>query len=106
MPNPAYKRAAQDERDFVYWLRERGWVAYRTPASKGATDVVALKHGSIQLYQLKSGRTNGSDFRGFGPADRERLLGEAAQAGGVCCLVLRERGGWRFRPSEEWPNGD
>lgn len=99
----AYSRSAARERQLVNSLRELGYVAYRTPASKGAADVIALSKGQIGLYQIKTGGQ--SAFSGFPPADRKRLLKEAEIAGAKCALIWWPKGAsecqWIF--PEEWP---
>ena len=76
-----YQRSARRERETVKYLRDLGHVAYRTPASKGAADVVDLYHGNVSLIQIKTGGKSAFDH--FGPAERERLVQEAAKAGGT-----------------------
>jgi hypothetical protein len=81
-----YARSADRERQLVRFLRQLGFVAYRTPASKGAADVIAMGHEKIYLYQIKTGGS--SAFSGFGPADRERLRDEETRAGKNCRAAL------------------
>ncbi len=91
MPNQNYARGANMERAFVRWLRERGWIASRTPGSKGSYDVVAANGGRIVLAQLKPTE------RCVRRPDLERLARDAQAAGAVALLVTKPRKG--FFPS-------
>lgn len=100
----AYQRSAARERQLVNSLRDLGYVAYRTPASKGAADVIALTQGKIYLYQIKTGGK--SAFSGFPPADRKRLLKEADTAGAKCALIWWPKGASepKILFPKEWPS--
>ena len=99
-------RGLQRERDLVTRLRQDGWFAMRSPASKGDVDVVAIKRfperTTIRFYEVKS--TKAGPFSGFGPADRKELL-EAARLAGANPILCwwPPRGKPQFLPSTEWP---
>ena len=84
-------------------FRTEGWAAYRTPASKGAVDVIALRNGEIRLIQIKSTRNPGSPYTDFGPSARTRLLEEADRAGGLASFWHYGPTGLRVFEPEEWP---
>ena len=96
--NHRYNRSAARERQVVNESRDKGWVAYRTPQSRGACDVIRMRDGVIELIQVKTGRAR------FGPNDRDRLRKEAEQAGGRAFLYAwgEKRNGLRISPQEEW----
>jgi hypothetical protein len=98
-----YKRGATFERDRVKHHRAEGRAAYRTAGSHTPADVIVLWVGGKRLEQTKTGGT--SPYSDFGPAARERLLQEAALAGGTCSLVWKKDGKVREIPPEEWPDG-
>lgn len=103
MPNNAYQRSAAAERLLVNEHRERGIPAYRTPGSRGATDVIVLDHGDVSLIQVKTGGT--SAWSDFGPAARERFRDEAKRAGATPFLCWMPAGpSKRFCYAEkDWP---
>lgn len=103
MANSKYARSAGRERQTVHEHRRQGWFAVRTPGSKSAVDVVALRHGECHLIQIKTG---GTPFSGFPPHEREALLEAAARAGG---LPLYHHYPLRARKpdiygAEQWPD--
>ena len=98
-------RGIQRERDLVLRLRGEGWWAMRSPASKGAVDVVALRPGvAPRFFEVKA--TAAGPYAGFLPADRAALLEEAEDAGASAWLVWwpYDRQGPRFIPADAWPN--
>lgn len=84
-------------------LRECGWFAFRTPASLGVCDVVALRRGYPPMFvECKS--TTRSAFDGFPPADRRELLEAAHRAGANAFLAWwPPRKPLKIIPSGEWP---
>jgi hypothetical protein len=113
-------RGLQRERDLVNLLREEGWWAIRSPASKGDVDVVAVRaakpHGPVEgllgscwaplpevrFIEVKS--TAAGPYSHFGPADRKELLAAANLAGAtaeLCWWPPRKKP--VFVPSSEWP---
>ena len=84
-------------------LREDGWWAIRSPASKGTVDVVAIYHGKlINFYEVKS--TKAGPYSHFGPKDRADLKAEADRAGATAWLCWwPPRKDPEFIPSDEWP---
>ena len=98
------KRAGtQRERAVRDLLKERGWLAFRAPASLGVADVVALKAGSIaRLIEVKS--TAQGPYERFGPADRARLSAAADLAGAEAILAYwPSRKPLRWITESEWP---
>lgn len=104
-------RGLQRERDLVRLLREEGWWALRSPASKGCVDVVAVRRAlapdgyltaAVRFIEVKSTVT---PYSHFGPTDREDLLAEAEWAGASAelCWWPKGDGTPTFIPSVEWP---
>lgn len=99
MSNPAYKRGAQAERDFVKLLRTQGYVAGRSAGSHSPIDIWAAKDGRIRFYQLKVGQR-----RWPSRDERFALKVDAERAGADAFIVFRQpRGGWELVPPAEWP---
>lgn len=100
-----YQRSARRERETVERLRDMGHVAYRTPQSRGAADVIDLYEGQINLVQIKTGGT--SPWSHFGPQERSRLLAEAKQAGARAVLFWWPAGRKPLQviESDRWPDG-
>lgn len=108
-------RGLQRERDLVRLLREEGWWALRSPASKGSVDVVAIRRSlsadlrvqcyapvTVRFIEVKS--TAAGPYSHFGPTEREELLAEAEWAGAraeLCWWPPREKP--VFIPSSSWP---
>lgn len=109
-------RGLQRERDLVTLLREAGWWAIRSPASKGDVDVVAVRYlghkqrrdgaagpiATVRFIEVKS--TARSPFHSFGPADRKELSEAARMAGAsaeLCWWPPRKQP--MFIPESEWP---
>jgi Holliday junction resolvase len=99
-------RGLQRERDLVRKLREEGWWAIRSPASKGCVDVVAVASAGppfslVRFIEVKSTLT---PYAHFGPAEREELLTEAEKAGASAELAWWPKNGKLvFIPSDDWP---
>jgi Holliday junction resolvase len=104
LANRGYQRSAARERQLVNEARAKGIVAYRTPGSRGAADVVLLDTGTIELVQVKTGGK--SPFSGFPPHERRHLLGEARRAGGVATYVWfpGDGTGRHIYPARSWPS--
>ena len=87
MPNLAYRRGADWERDYMEMLEVRGWATIRSAGSHRPIDVFAGKSdgGSIRTIgtQCKTGkgRMTRKDIR--------RLQGMCAQLGAVPVLAVR-----------------
>jgi Holliday junction resolvase len=106
-------RGLQRERDLVNLLREEGWWAIRSPASKGDVDVVAIKTaaynyrtkvGGVEVRFIEVKSTAAGPYSHFGPADRKELLAAANLAGAsaeLCWWPPRKKP--VFVPSSEWP---
>lgn len=107
MPNSGYQRSRAREEYLVNVLRAGGWEATRTPASKGGYDVLAARHGEVELWEVKLSPT---PFANFPPADRERLIQAAARAGGTATLAWWKTKNGRICaemeaiPAERWPD--
>lgn len=104
MPNRNYDNGTDLERAWVDDMRDAGWVAARTPGSKGPFDGFAAKGGELILMQAKYGGTY--DMDGFGPEARRTLREVARCAGGRGLLVRkrkRERG-YREIAEDQWPD--
>lgn len=101
---PRGKRAGtQRERAVRDLLKERGWLAFRAPASLGVADVVALKAGHIaRLIEVKSSAQG--PYEHFGPGDRNRLSMAAELAGAEALLAWwPARGVLRWYYESDWP---
>lgn len=93
----------QRERAVLKVLRDEGWFAFRTPASLGVCDIVALRWGDRPLMiEVKS--TAKGPYEHFGPAERAELLAAARLAGARAELVwwpVYGKPAWI--PSVKWP---
>jgi Holliday junction resolvase len=122
-------KAAGTKRELqvVKQYRDDGWVAFRTPASFGVCDVVAMKRQAIvsdsYLHPVTSERirllgpltlaavhmvevkaNHGGPFMNFRQPEREALREAAARAGAQAILCHWPPGGERRDiPSDEWP---
>lgn len=82
----SYKRGAAREYKVIDYLREAGYVAYRSAGSHGHADIVALHYGTPpMLIQVKADAHNA--FAHFGPDDRWDLLQEARKVGATPVLI-------------------
>lgn len=99
-------RGAAAEREAKRELEAAGWWAMRSPASKGAVDLVALRRaGRVHVYEgqavawfVQVKTTSKSMLNDFGPADRAALVAEAERAGALPVLAWRRpRGRWQWR---------
>lgn len=102
--NPRGKAAGtRVEHKVLKVLRETGWWCFRTPASLGVCDIVALRAGHLpRLIEVKS--TTRSAFAGFPPMDRLELIAAAEAAGAHALLAYwPPRGELRMIPSYDWP---
>lgn len=97
------RRGTQRELAVRDWHRDRDWLAFRTPASLGVADVIALKDGHRpRLIEVKS--TAGGPYERFGPKERAALSFAAKLAGGEALLAWwPPRGRLIFIPEAEWP---
>lgn len=99
MPNNAYKRGAEAERDLVKKKRAEGYAAGRNAGSHSPIDVWAAKDGRIEFHQLKVGRR-----RWPSRDERFALAVEADRAKADAYIVFREPyKGWEFVPRPDWP---
>lgn len=100
----AYQRGTAREREWAERLEAQGWVVTRAAGSRGDFDLMACRHGDIQLWECKSNKAG--PFSDFGPAKREALTQAATAAGGTPFLVWwpYDRQGPRILPGQEWPD--
>lgn len=98
------QRGFQRERAVRDWYLENDWLAFRSPASLGVADVIAMKDGErSHLVEVKS--TVAGPYHSFGPAARVRLRLAADLAGAVPLLAWwPPRGKLRFIEASEWPS--
>lgn len=91
------------ERKVLKLLREENWFCFRTPASLGVCDVVALKAGHRpRMLEVKS--TVRGPFAGFPPSDRRDLHDAAVAAGADAYLAYwPPRKALALIPSYDWP---
>lgn len=112
VPAKGQARGSQRERAVRDWYRERGWLAFRAPASLGVADVIAMRRDSaasldnviarVHLVEVKA--TTRSAWVACLPADRERLRAAAELAGAVPLIAWwPPRGELRFYGVDEWP---
>jgi Holliday junction resolvase len=82
-----YRRGYNLEYLILIRLRKAGYVATRTPASKGGFDIMACKKGEILLISCKrSGYVP--------PVERQYILQLARQAGGIALYTSRKGRHW------------
>lgn len=110
-------RGSDRERKVRQWYQDRGWLAFRAPASLGVADVVAMRAGTdpftlqpqsrwahVALCEVKS--TVAGPYHSFGPEARQRLSAAARQAGAVAVLAWwPPRGELKFLYESDWPKG-
>lgn len=96
-------RGSQREYAVRDWFADRDWLAFRSPASLGCADVVALREGDRpRLVEVKSSAAG--PYKHFTPDDRERLRVAARLAGADAYLAWwPPRGELRFISEQEWP---
>lgn len=99
MANFGHQRERQVKRD----LEEDGWVVVRAAGSLGELDLVAGKNGEpTRAIEVKA--TARGPFAGFPPADRQKLLDVAEQAGFEPWLAWwPKRGKLEWIGPDEWP---
>jgi Holliday junction resolvase len=100
-------RGLQRERDLVRKLREDGWWAIRSPASKGDVDVVAIKRmsdGVPRVWFIEVKSTAAGPYSHFGPSDRAGLVWAALEAGAEAWLAYwPPRKKLQWIPACDWP---
>jgi Holliday junction resolvase len=84
-------------------LAKDDWLAFRSPASLGCADVIALKDGHRPRFvEVKA--TAGGPYEHFRPPDRVRLSLTARMAGADAFLAWwPPRGVLRWIAESEWP---
>ena len=103
------KRELQEVR---HW-QEKGYVAFRTPASMGVCDVIAMRLSTwaydvrrtlAELYFVEVKANTGSPFKSFLPLHRRALIASAQIAGATPLLVHHPPHGERREiRAEDWP---
>lgn len=87
----AYRRGRTFEYQVRDALRKRGWVVMRSPQSRSAVDLIAMRPGRLAFFQCK---VSGELSR----AARRQLEDDATKAGAVPYVIDRPtRGVWRLR---------
>lgn len=104
MGNANGRFGTERERKGLALLVEEGWVAGRTPGSKGAMDLWAMKAGEKnRLVQVKG--TAAGPFADFGPKARAALIAVARRGGAEAWELWWPRGCdpvWLHE--SEWPS--
>lgn len=103
MANANARFGTERERKGLKLLLADGWLAGRTPGSKGAMDLWAMKAGERnRLVQVKG--TAAGAFADFGPEARRRLIEVARQGDADAWLLWWPRD---CQPSwiheDDWP---
>lgn len=103
MANSNARFGTDRERKVLDKLRDQDWLCIRTPGSKGAMDIVALRDGSRpRLIQVKGDAAG--PFASFGPDARERLVAEAKIGGAEPWLAWwPRRGDLMWLSQSQWP---
>lgn len=86
-----YQRGANFERELVKFFRDNGWIATRTPGSKGSFDVIAVRAGRIVLVQAKLGDT-GMSIREIGDLIHDGVIAGAE----IYCAIKKPRQDFYF----------
>jgi len=103
MANANARFGTDRERKTMDRLADDDWLCVRTPGSKGAMDIVALRVGNRpRLIQVKG--TTAGPFSDFGPAAREALR-EAGRISGaeVWLAWWPKHGQLHWFPESDWP---
>jgi len=93
--SPSKNRAKgyRAERELVYYLRQRGWAAWRIPTSASSSetlpDVVAVKDADLVAFEVKY-RTRD---------DGKAVLDAFTLYNRHAVVALRVRGKWVFKPA-------
>lgn len=99
----AKSRGIARERQVRDVLAKDDWLAFRSPASLGCADVIALKDGRRPRFVEVKATADGP-YKGFGPAARVRLSLTARMAGADAFLAWwPPRGPLRWISETEWP---
>lgn len=117
MAKNAKAAGTRRELQVVEQYREAGWVAFRTPASLGVCDVVAMRAArqvtvigrhpipriaQIRMIEVKA--NTGSPYKTFVPEDRQALSTAARIAGAEAVLFhWPAHGEPREYQESEWP---
>ena len=99
----AKARGIARERQVRDILAKSDWLCFRSPASLGCADIVALRDGSRpRLIEVKA--TAQGPFERFGPAARAKLAATAKMAGASAELAWwPPHGQLRWLSEAEWP---
>ena len=93
MPNPNYEKGRRVEYVIKKKLEERGFLVLRSPASKGAFDLLAVAPGGGRLLMV-SCKSDGY----IPPGELERLLEVAQKYGAEAYVSQKEGGEWVLEP--------
>lgn len=108
------RRGTDRERAVKAWYEDKGFVAFRAPASLGFADVIAMRRGALtegelggplsDVHFVECKSTAAGPYEHFRPAARERLREAAEKAGAEAWLAhWPSRGDLRFIHSDDWP---
>lgn len=102
------RRGTDRERAVKTWYEDKGFIAFRAPASLGFADVVAMRstgEGWSEVHLVECKSTAAGPYEHFRPANRERLKEAAEQAGAEAWLAWwPSRGELKFIHSGNWPS--
>lgn len=107
------RRGTDRERAVKAWYEDKGFVAFRAPASLGFADVIAMRKGTIyegwtgplaEVHFVECKSTAAGPYEHFRPADRKRLKEAAQKAGADAWLAWwPSRGELKFISADQWP---
>ena len=89
MPNKSYEKGRRIEYIIKKKLEERGFLVVRSPASKGAFDLIAVAPGGERIL-LVSCKADGY----VPPSELKRLLEVAEKYGAEAYVSKKEGGEW------------
>ncbi len=93
MANKNYEKGRRVEYIIKHKLEERGFLVVRSPASKGAFDLLALAPGGTRILMVSC------KADGYVPPDELRRLLDVAERYGAEAYVSRKSGGeWVIEP--------
>jgi len=114
------RKAAGTKRELkvMHAYRDDGYIAFRTPASMGVCDVIAMRRQQVdyepwpvvelsEVLMVEVKANKGNPFMHFRRPEREALRRAAAKAGAIPLLVhWPPRGVRRDIGVKDWPNMD
>lgn len=100
------RRGTDRERAVKAWYEDKGWLAFRAPASLGCADVIAIRsaNGLSEVHLLEVKSTAKGPYEHFGPKERQRLRAVALETG-ACALLAwwPPRKPLKLIEESEWP---